>query len=349
MKIELAPGRFVGDLCPPFVMAEVGINHNGDFEIAKNLIFEAARAGADAVKFQRRTIDEMYTVAALNKTYVKDNSFGQTYGAHKKFLEFSDDELLKLKDHAKENGIIFSVSGFDFSGFEFIEKNLDVTFHKIASPLVTHFPLLEYVAGFGKPMVISTGMHDYSEVKEMINFIKPLNDKIILLQCTTSYPTEDEDVNLQVIRRFREDFGVLSGYSSHDRGVILPPASIALGGCFIEKHFTYDRMAKGPDHISSVEPRGLELIVKYAKSVHFGLGNPTKDLSNCEIENKVKHGYSCVAAGHIEAFTKLDRSHILYKQPGGGILPKDLHLIENKKLKYAVSKDHIFSLDDFQE
>jgi sialic acid synthase len=349
MQIEISKNRFVGEKYPPFVMAEVGINHNGDFETAKNLIYEAAKAGADAVKFQRRTIDEMYTEKALSKPYLHENSFGLTYGEHKKYLEFNDNELIELKKYADENSIIFSVSGFDFSGFEFIEKNLDVPFHKIASPLVTHFPLLEYVASFGKPLVISTGMHEYSEIENMIRFVKPINDRIILLQCTTSYPTEDDDVHLNVIKRFKEDFQVLSGYSSHDRGVILPAVSVAAGGCFIEKHFTFDRMAKGPDHKSSVEPRGLELIVKYSKSVYLGLGNSTKALALCEVENKLKHGYSCVSAAFIKAGNELKMSDILFKQPGGGILPKDFQLILNRKLKNDVNKDHTFSINDFQE
>ena len=208
MNLELTPNRFVGSENRPYIMAEVGINHNGDFENAKTLIEAAARAGADAVKFQKRTINEMYTKEYLATPYLKENSFGSTYGIHKEFLEFSDDELLELKSIADFNNITFSVSGFDFSGFEFIEKVLKVPFHKIASPLVTHYPLLKYVASFNKPIVISTGMHDYEEVSDMIKFIKEFNQKIILLQCTTSYPTEDTDVNLRVIERYKREFGI---------------------------------------------------------------------------------------------------------------------------------------------
>jgi sialic acid synthase SpsE len=348
MKLELTPNRFIGNGYRPYIMAEVGINHNGEFENAKLLIEEAAKTGADAVKFQKRTLNEMYTKAYLSTAYVKENSFGPTYGSHKEFLEFSDDELLELKAIADFNNITFSVSGFDFSGFEFIENILKVPFHKIASPLVTHYPLLKYVASFNKPMIISTGMHDYEEVSEMIKFIKEINNKIVLLQCTTSYPTEDCDVNLRVIERYKREFGVLAGYSSHDRGVTLPAASIALGSCFIEKHFTLDRMAKGPDHISSVESRGLELIIKYANSVHAGLGNDEKNLCKSEIENKIKHGYSCVATFDLPKGTIITENMLSYKQPGGGILPKDTEKILGKKLKIAVQIDHKFNFNDFQ-
>jgi|LauGreDrversion4_2_1035121.scaffolds.fasta_scaffold158493_2 sialic acid synthase len=349
MKIELTPNRFIGDGFRPYIMAEVGINHNGEFEKAKLMIEEAARTGADAVKFQKRTLNEMYTKAYLSTPYVKENSFGSTYGSHKEFLEFSDDELLELKSIADYNNITFSVSGFDFSGFEFIENVLKVPFHKIASPLVTHYPLLKYVASFKKPMIISTGMHDYEEVSDMIKFVKSINKQIVLLQCTTSYPTEDSDVNLRVIERYKKDFDVLAGYSSHDRGVVLPAASIVLGSCFIEKHFTFDRMAKGPDHISSVETRGLDLIIKYANSVFYGLGSNEKNLCKSEIENKIKHGYSCVAFSNISRGSVLTEEMLSYKQPGGGILPKDIESILGRRLNIDVQIDHKFSLDDFQE
>jgi sialic acid synthase len=348
MNLELTPNRFIGSSNRPYIMAEVGINHNGEFENAKTLIQAAARVGADAVKFQKRTINEMYTQEYLLTPYLKENSFGSTYGSHKDFLEFSDEELLELKSVADFNNITFSVSGFDFSGFEFIDQVLKVPFHKIASPLVTHYPLLKYVASFNKPMVISTGMHDYEEVSDMIKFVKEINNKIVLLQCTTAYPTEDNDVNLRVIDRYKREFGVLAGYSSHDRGVVLPAASIVLGSCFIEKHFTLDRMSKGPDHISSVEPRGLELIVKYANSVYLGLGSEEKLLCESEIQNKIKHGYSSVASFDIKEGTIITESMISYKQPGGGVLPKDTSKILGKRLKIDVQSDHKFNLDDFQ-
>ena len=349
MKIELTPNRFIGQGCKPFIMAEVGINHNGVFENAKLLIEEAAKSGADAVKFQKRTLSEMYTKDYLSSSYFKENSFGSTDGSHKEFLEFTDDELLELKSIADMCNITFSVSGFDFSGFEFIEKVLKVPFHKIASPLVTHYPLLKYVASFNKPLIISTGMHDYHEVSDMVKFVKEINNKIVLLQCTTSYPTEDSDVNLSVIKRYKREFGVLAGYSSHDRGVVLPAASVALGSCFIEKHFTLDRMSKGPDHISSVEPRGLELIVKYANSVYYGLGSDQKELCNSEVENKIKHGYSCVALVDIKKGSTLTESMICFKQPGGGILPKDIKQIIGRQLDFDVQIDHKFNLHDFQK
>ena len=257
MNIKLTHKRNVGDNYPAYILAEIGINHNGDINIAKELINRAAWIGIDGVKFQKRTIDEMYIKSFLDEPYNKDNSFGKTYGEHKKFLEFSNEQLFELKKYTEEKGLDFIVSGFDFSGFDFINNELNTPFHKLASPLVTHLPLLVHVAKYNKPMILSTGMHTFDEVKKAVETILPINKKLILLQCTTSYPTNNEDVNLSVIRRYIKEFNVLAGYSSHDKGVVIPAASVLYGSCFIEKHFTLDRTMKGPDHVCSVEPREL--------------------------------------------------------------------------------------------
>lgn len=330
----------------PYILAEIGINHNGDFKIAEKLIEEAANSKVDGVKFQRRTIEEMYKKEFLYTSYIKEGSFGLTYGEHKKFLEFSNEELLTLKRIAESCGLDFIVSGFDFSGFDFIEKNINPPFHKIASPLVTHHPLLKKVAGYGKPMVISTGMHDINEVDEMMDVIYPLNNDIVLLQCTTTYPTEDENVNLKVMSDYAKRYNVPVGYSSHDRGVILPAASVALGGCFIEKHFTLDRTMKGPDHIASVEPRGMELIVKYCKSVYLGLGSPIKGLTPGEIQAKAKYGYSIVASEDIGKGITLEPHMIAFKQPGTGEKPSKVEKIIGKKLKIPIKKDDDILMKD---
>jgi N,N'-diacetyllegionaminate synthase len=177
------------------------------------------------------------------------------------------------------------------------------------------------------------------EVEEMLNEILPINNQIVLLQCTTSYPTDDVDVHLNVIPEFREKFKVLVGYSSHDRGVILPAASVALGACFIEKHFTLDRTMKGPDHVASVEPRGMELIVKYANSIFKGLGNNSKQLTDSELPAKAKHGYSIVAAVHIKPGDIILENMLTFKQPGTGIKPSDLNLLIGKKAKKSIKID----------
>lgn len=348
MEIVLKTGRKIGDNHPAYIMAEVGINHNGSIEIAKKLIDKASIIGIDAVKFQKRTIEEMYRHDFLKMPYLKDNSFGATYGEHKHFLEFSNDQLIELKKYTEERNLDFIVSGFDFSGFDFINDKLDVLFHKIASPLVTHIPLLKHIAKYGKPMVLSTGMHDYKEVVEAVKAIRHINEQLIVLQCTTSYPTNNEDVNLAVIKRYRDELNVLAGYSSHDRGVVIPAASVAFGGCFIEKHFTIDRTLKGPDHIASVEPRGLELILGYTRAIEAAIGNSNKELNKVEYSAKEKYGYSCVAKVKISQGELISSDKIAFKQPGTGLKPSEIELILNKEAKHTIDFDHEITENDIK-
>lgn len=348
MEIVLQNGRKIGDNHPAYIMAEIGINHNGKIEIAKQLIDEAAKIGVDAVKFQKRSLNEMYKKEFLAMPYKKDNSFGETYGSHKEFLEFSDNQLIELKKYSEEKNLDFIVSGFDFSGFDFIEEKLNPIFHKIASPMVSHTPLLCHVAKYGKPMVLSTGMHDFDEVKEAVETILKYNKKLIVLQCTTSYPTNDEDVNLSVIKRYKDDFNVLAGYSSHDRGVVIPASSVCFGSCFIEKHFTLDRTMKGPDHVASVEPRGLELILSYTRVIEAAIGNDMKDLNKVEYSAKEKFGYSCVAKENISKGEIVSNDKIVFKQPGTGLKPSEVHKILDKKSNKNIITDQEITENDIE-
>lgn len=348
MEIVLKNGRKIGDNHPAYIIAEIGINHNGSFENAKRLVDKASIIGIDAVKFQKRTIDEMYHADFLKMPYIKDNSFGATYGEHKQFLEFTEEQLFELKDYTESRNLDFIISGFDFSGFDFINEKMDVLFHKIASPLVTHIPLLIHIAKYGKPMVLSTGMHDFQEVRHAVNVIKEYNEELIVLQCTTSYPTNNEDVNLSVIKRFRDELNVLAGYSSHDRGVVIPASSVAFGSCFIEKHFTLDRTMKGPDHISSVEPRGLELILGYARSIEVAIGVDKKDLNRVEYPAKEKYGYSCVAKENISQGDLITSEKISYKVPGTGLKPSEVGFILDKIANKNIFKDQNITTNDIE-
>ena len=321
MNVKIANGRIIGDNAPSYIIAEVGINHNGNFNLAKKMIEVAATTGVDAVKFQKRTIDEMYTKKFLDQPYEKYYSFGSTYGEHKKFLEFSNEQYHELRSCAIKFNLDFIVSGFDFSGFDFIEKQLNVQIHKIASPFITHYPLLKQVASYGKPIIVSTGMHDYEEIKAAINYIRQFNNNIILLQATTLYPCPEELANLSVLRTFRKDLDILVGYSSHDKGVILSAASVAFGACIIEKHFTLDRTMIGPDHAASVEPRGMEMIVKYAHVIEKSIGNGLKVLNREEDEQRIKYGVSIVSKKALIKGKLIIKDDITVKCPGGGISP----------------------------
>lgn len=320
-RIKVGPNRWIGEGERPYIIAEIGINHNGDFDICKEMIKEAAHAGVDAVKMQKRTIFEMYTKDALDVPYDKPYSFGKTYGEHKLALEFSDDQYIELQKYAHSLGVEFLVSGFDSTGFEFIEKVLNCPVHKIASPFVTDYPLLKQVAEYGKPIFLSTGMHSMEEIKDAVSYIKGINNQLMIFHAVTMYPVPNEQVNLNVLKTFKKELGTLVGYSSHDTGVAIPAAAIALGACVIEKHFTLDRTMIGPDHAASAEARGMELIVKYSKAVQESLGSEIRENNDAEKAARIKYGVSITSRRFINKGHQISDDDIMVKCPGGGISP----------------------------
>lgn len=237
--------------------------------------------------------------------------------------------------------IDFLCSGFDATSFDFIEHKLNVPIHKIASPFVTDYPLLKQIANYGKPMILSTGMYTMDEIERSVKWIKQFNDQLIVLQATTLYPCPDEYADLNVIPEMRKRLGTLVGYSSHDKGVILPSASIALGGCLIEKHFTLDRTMTGPDHVASCEPRGLELICKYAKSVFHGLGSSEKRIHPSEDKARLGYGVSVVSKGSISKGDLITEDNIMVKCPGGGISPEHFYEVLGKRALKDIKEDTI--------
>ena len=288
---------------------------------------------------QKRTIAEMYTKDALEVPYNKPYSFGRTYGEHKLALEFTDEQYFELQEFTHNLGVEFLVSGFDSTGFEFIEKKLNVPVHKVASPFITDYPLLKQVAEYGKPIFLSTGMHTMEEIKASVEFIKQINDKLMVFHAVTMYPVPNNQVNLNVIRTFKEELGTLVGYSSHDTGVAIPAAAIALGACVIEKHFTLDRTMIGPDHAASAESRGMELIKKYSTVVWQSLGSKEREMNDHEQNARIKYGVSITSKRNIPAGKIIEESDIMVKCPGGGISPVEYWNLIGKKATKDISTD----------
>ncbi len=338
-KIQVGPNRWIGETEEPYVIAEIGINHNGSFELCKKLIDAAAHAGVDAIKMQKRTIEEMYTKDALDAPYNKPYAFGKTYGEHKHALEFTDNQYFELQAYTHSLGVEFLVSGFDSTGFEFIEKKLNVPVHKVASPFITDYPLLKQIAKYGKPIFLSTGMHTMEEIKASVEYIKQFNNQLMVFHAVTMYPVPNEKVNLNVIKTFKEELGTLVGYSSHDKGVVVPAAAIALGACVIEKHFTIDRTMIGPDHIASVEPRGMELIKKYSTQVWQSLGSAHRDMNEHEKAARIKYGVSITSKRDIVSGKIIDEDDIMVKCPGGGISPVQYWNLLGKKATKDITAD----------
>lgn len=338
-RIQVGPNRWIGENEEPYVIAEIGINHNGSFELCKQMIDAAAHAGVDAVKMQKRTIEEMYTKDALDVPYNKPYAFGKTYGEHKHALEFNNEQYLELQKHTLSKGVEFLVSGFDSTSFDFIEKVLDCPVHKVASPFITDFPLLKQVAEYGKPIFLSTGMHTMEEIKAAVEFIKKINDKIMVFHAVTMYPVPTEMVNLNVITTFKNELDTLVGYSSHDTGVAIPAAAVALGACVIEKHFTLDRTMIGPDHAASVESRGMELIKSYTRAVQRSLGSASREMNEQEQSARIKYGVSLTAKCDIKSGDIITEDNITVKCPGGGISPALFWEMLGKKATNDISTD----------
>lgn len=290
-SIKITENRRIGENEPPFVIAEIGNNHNGDLNLAFKLIKIAKEIGVDAVKFQVKDIEKAFSKELLDAPYVNDNSFGKTYREHKIALEFSEEQLKQIYDYAKNLDIICFSTPFDTNSVDLLER-IDNPIYKISSFHVTDLALIEYVCKTGKPILLSTGMSTINEIDKAIDLIRKYTNQFVLLHCVSCYPTEDKDINLRVIPTLRSRYDCQVGYSGHERGVAICTSAIALGACVIERHFTLDRTMKGPDHASSVEPPGMSLIVNRAKRMFDAMGNPNKTVLDCELKNRKKfRGY----------------------------------------------------------
>jgi N-acetylneuraminate synthase/sialic acid synthase len=314
----------IGEHSKCYVIAEIGHNHQGSLDKARELFREAKLAGAHAVKLQKRDNRGLYTRAAYNKPYDNENSFGSTYGEHREFLEFGLQEYRELQAYAAELGVDFFSTAFDLASADFLHA-LNVPAYKIASGDLKSVPLLRHVASFGKPIVVSTGGALLDDVQRAYDTIMPINQQLAILQCTAGYPAAFEELDLRVITTFRERFpGAVIGFSSHDNGIAMPLAAYILGARIVEKHFTLNRASKGTDHAFSLEPVGLRKMVRDLERTHKALGNGIKKIYDSERAPITKMGKSLVVARDLPSGHLLGPSDIVMKSPGGGIPPYEL-------------------------
>jgi len=283
--------RWVGDGYPAFIIAEIGNNHNGDFDMALELIDKAVECNADCVKFQIKNIEKAFPADLLDSPYSGPNSFGSTYREHKEMLELSHDEYRAIKEYAEKKNIIFFATPFDLDSVEFL-LSINVPAFKVASFHVTDEELIRTLSRSHKPIIVSTGMSTLDEIDKAVSIIRDEGTDFALLQCTSSYPTDDKNVHLSVISQFKERYDCVAGYSGHDRGITIAAASVCFGSKIIEKHFTLDRTLKGPDHASSLEPKGLSGLVERTRLIENAIGLPRKQVLECELKNRKKNrGY----------------------------------------------------------
>jgi len=276
-KVKIG-NKWVGKGELPFIVAEIGINHNGDLNLAKKLIDMAVFAGCDAVKFQKRTIELVYTPEELAKE--RESPFGTTNGDLKRGLEFGEKEYQEIDRYCKERGIIWFASPWDVRSVDFLEK-FNVPCYKIASPCLTDDELLKYVKSKGKPIILSTGMSTEEEIKRAVKILGEKN--LVVLHCTSTYPSKLEELNLKVIHWLKKEFNCPVGYSGHETGIVEPVMAVVLGACVVEKHITLDRAMWGSDHAASLEPNGLNRLVRDIRNLPICLGNGEKRVFESEI------------------------------------------------------------------
>jgi sialic acid synthase SpsE len=339
--------KLVGEGQPAFIIAEAGINHQGEMRYAKQLIDIAVFAGADAVKFQKRKVERILTREGLDMPYANDNSFGKTYGEHKRVLELSDDDYYELKRYAEDKGIIFLASAWDEESADFLEE-LGVPAFKIASADMTNTPLLEHIAAKGKPIIISTGMSTMSEVEQAVNAVRKYNKQLALLQCTSTYPCQFGSINLRVMLAYKEKFSCIIGYSGHELGISIPPVAVALGAKIIERHFTIDRTMKGSDHAASLEPGGLQKMIRDIRHTEAALGSSDKRLLEEEAPIRKKLAKSLVSTVAIPKGSIISRSMLTTKGPGTGISPARMDEVIGKRAARDLDEDVVIHEEDIE-
>jgi len=324
----------IGDHSRCYVIAEIGHNHQGNLDKARELFREAKTAGAHAVKLQKRDNRGLYTRAAYNKPYDNENSFGSTYGEHREFLEFGVHEYKELQAFAAELGVDFFSTAFDLASANFL-RELDVPAYKIASGDLKSTPLLRHVASFGKPIIVSTGGATIEDVQRAYDAIMPINQQLAILQCTAGYPAAFEELDLRVISTYRDRFpGAVIGFSSHDNGIAMPVAAYILGARIVEKHFTLNRASKGTDHAFSLEPLGLRKMCRDLERTHESEKAPI-----------IKMGKSLVVARDLPSGHILGPNDIVMKSPGGGIPPYDLNKVLGRVTLRPLMEDDFLTFE----
>ena len=263
--------KTVGDGYPCFIIAEIGINHNGSVNLAKKMIDIAVTTGCDAVKFQKRTVDIVYTKEELARE--RKSVFGNTNGDLKRGLEFGEEEYREIDEYCKKKGILWFASCWDENSVDFMEK-FDIPCYKIASASLTDDNLLKYTRKTGKPILLSTGMSTMEEIRHAVSILG--EDDLIILHCTSTYPSNAEETNLRVIETFRKEFSCPIGYSGHERGVTPSVLAAALGACAVERHITTDRTNWGSDQAASLEMAGLYHMVRDIRQTPILLGDGVK-------------------------------------------------------------------------
>ena len=326
-----------------FIIAEAGVNHNGELELAYEMIDVARKARVDAIKFQTFKAEKLVSSEARKAAYQKRNTQNQeTQLEMLKELELTYGDFERLNKHCKEKGLIFLSTAFDMESFNFL-CTLDMPLWKIPSGEITNLPYLKRINSTKKEVILSTGMSTVEEIYSALQILKDAR-KITLLHCNTEYPTPMEDVNLNAMITLREKFGFDVGYSDHTEGIEVPIAAVALNAKVIEKHFTLDKSMEGPDHKASLEPCELELMVKSIRNIEEALGSNIKKPSPSEKKNIIIARKSIVAKRTIKKGEVLSEENLSVLRPGNGISPMKWYQVIGSNAVKDFEEDEIIVL-----
>lgn len=351
MKIKLNEKHSVCSDDRPYIIAEIGSNHNGDMNIARKLIDAAKEAGADCVKFQSWSKETIFSKKTYDENYFLSDDYRERddYTLEKIVEEYSisEVELLEMKKYADLVGIDCTSTPFSKAEVDFLVDEMQADFIKIASMDLNNYQFLDYIARKQKPIILSTGLSTLSEIDTAIRTIESAgNDQIIILHCVAIYPTDDIDVNLKNIDSLSKIYPYPVGFSDHTLGTCIPLAAVAKGACLIEKHFTLDKNMEGWDHKVSATPNEMKTIVENSRRIHEALGD-TRIIQVESIERQNAFRRSIVAAKEISEGDIITDDMLDFKRPGTGLAPEAIKYMIGKKVKRDISLDEIINIEDF--
>ncbi|PIQ69027.1 MAG: N-acetylneuraminate synthase [Candidatus Taylorbacteria bacterium CG11_big_fil_rev_8_21_14_0_20_46_11] len=352
MKKNITIGaKTVGKGFPVFIIAEAGVNHNGDISLAKKLVDVAKEAGADAVKFQTFDPDTLVTKDAAKADYQNKNE-GMANGTESqhsmlKRLMLKREEYRELKAYAEQKGIIFLSTPFSLADAEFL-RDLGVSALKIGSSDTDNIPFLRTIASWKLPLILSTGMSDLSLVKESVGVIRAAgNEELIVLHCTTNYPTPPEEVNMRALQTLEKELDVLVGFSDHTEGVMCAVAAVALGAVVVEKHLTLDKGMEGPDHKASLNPEEFGELVRSIRNIELALGTGEKDSFSSEKRIAQIARKSLVTSRPVKKGELFTAENLTTKRPGTGIPPREFDRVLGTKAVRDIPEDTILTIYDY--
>jgi len=349
MKIQLTKRKEIFNYCSPYIIAEIGANHNGDMDLAKKIIDSATNCGCDAVKFQSWNKKSLISNTSYKQNTIFNDSKKKHFGSLEEMVDkyfLRVEQHFELKNYCKSKGIDFCSTPFSKEEVDLLNE-VDVEFYKVASMDINNYPLLQYVAQFNKPILLSTGMANLGEIEKAIKIIEnERNFKIIILHCIAIYPPENKDLNLKNITMLQKTFGYPVGFSDHSLGFVAPLTSVALGACVIEKHFTTDKSLPGWDHAISANPEEMKKIIEGSKIVYESLGNFKRTVSKAEEEKKKVFRRSIVLKKDLKKGDIIKEEDISLKRPGTGFSPDEIKFVIGKKLKRDFEADYLLTKDD---